>query len=253
MVDLDYTNARTFRNKNQAIFDATDKWLNNFKNMLKIIFDDQNLDIRLDKVLDDGVAKYTFYIKTKNHEEFDFLELAHGYNSILSIVVELLLRSTRMDTRINEQTLFADIHGVTLIDEPEVHLHIKLQKKIMPMLVKFFPNMQFIVATHSPFVLNSLSNTVIYDVKTEEYFKNASDLSYDSLVEYHFTDNKFLASRNKNMERYEELTELLLQDKISETEEDELTDLDIGFEELSPLLSPNLYSQYHKIKEKLEK
>ena len=163
-----------------------------------------------------------------------------------------MLRSTKLNTQINEYTYIADIEGIVLIDEPEAHLHIKLQKKIMPILTQFFPRIQFIVATHSPFILNSLSNSVIYDIKTKNHFEDASEISYDSLVEYHFTDNKFLAKRNKNMERYAELADLFEKKKITEIQEEELADLDIRFGELSPLLSPDLYSQYRKINKTLQ-
>ena len=52
-----------------------------------------------------------------------------------------------------------------LIDEIETHLHLELQKKILSFLTTLFPNIQFIVSTHSPFILNSLENAVIYDLE----------------------------------------------------------------------------------------
>ena len=48
-----------------------------------------------------------------------------------------------------------DMPGIVLIDEIETHLHLELQKKIMEILTGIFPNVQFIVTTHSPFILNS--------------------------------------------------------------------------------------------------
>ena len=45
-----------------------------------------------------------------------------------------------------------DVQGIALVDEIETHLHIDLQKKILPFLTNFFPKIQFIVTTHSPFV-----------------------------------------------------------------------------------------------------
>lgn len=56
------------------------------------------------------------------------------------------------------------MEGVVLIDEIETHLHLALQRKIMPILIHLFPNIQFIVTTHSPFILNFINNTVIYDL-----------------------------------------------------------------------------------------
>ena len=47
-----------------------------------------------------------------------------------------------------------DLQGIVLIDEIETHLHVELQKKILPFLTNFFPNIQFVITTHSPFILN---------------------------------------------------------------------------------------------------
>lgn len=43
------------------------------------------------------------------------------------------------------------INGIVLVDEIDKHLHIKLQKEILPRLIDIFPNIQFIVSSHSPF------------------------------------------------------------------------------------------------------
>jgi predicted ATPase len=42
---------------------------------------------------------------------------------------------------------------------------VELQKKIRPFLRQFFPKIQLIVSTHSPFVLTSLNDAVIYDLE----------------------------------------------------------------------------------------
>lgn len=51
---------------------------------------------------------------------------------------------------------------VVLIDEPENHLHPELQKNLLPNLIKSFPNAQFIVATHNPFVISSVDKSQVY-------------------------------------------------------------------------------------------
>ncbi|GEN82856.1 hypothetical protein SLU01_11680 [Sporosarcina luteola] len=54
---------------------------------------------------------------------------------------------------------------VVLIDEIENHLHPSLQREILPKLINAFPDLQFIVTTHSPFVVNSLENSTVYALK----------------------------------------------------------------------------------------
>ena len=52
-----------------------------------------------------------------------------------------------------------------LMDEPENHLHPSLQRSVLPGLLAAFPQAQFIVATHNPFVVTSVrdSNVIVLD------------------------------------------------------------------------------------------
>ncbi len=57
---------------------------------------------------------------------------------------------------------------VVAIDEPEAHLHPELQQSFLPRLLEAFPNAQFIVATHNPFVVGSARESNVYVLKFEE-------------------------------------------------------------------------------------
>lgn len=49
-----------------------------------------------------------------------------------------------------------------LIDEIENHLHPEMQRSILPNLISAFPNIQFIVTTHSPLIVGSVKNSNVY-------------------------------------------------------------------------------------------
>ena len=49
-----------------------------------------------------------------------------------------------------------------VFDEPENHLHPELQRNIMPLLTAAFPNVQFVIATHNPFVIGSVEMSKVY-------------------------------------------------------------------------------------------
>jgi len=51
---------------------------------------------------------------------------------------------------------------VALIDEPENHLHPELQKSFLGNLIKAFPHVQFVIATHNPLVISSQKDSRIY-------------------------------------------------------------------------------------------
>ena len=85
--------------------------------------------------------------------------------------------------------------GVAIIDEIDAHLHVTLQRKILPFLSESFPGIQYIVTTHSPFVLTSVSNAEIYDISRREQVGDLSSYSYESVLEgfwllpFHWSDN----------------------------------------------------------------
>ncbi len=51
---------------------------------------------------------------------------------------------------------------VVILDEPENHLHPTMQRSILSNLIESFPNTQFVVATHSPFIVSSVKDSHVY-------------------------------------------------------------------------------------------
>ena len=60
--------------------------------------------------------------------------------------------------------MFSQLHDafVVTIDEPENHLHPTMQRTLLRRLLKAFPKAQFIIATHSPFMVSSVSDSNVY-------------------------------------------------------------------------------------------
>lgn len=71
------------------------------------------------------------------------------------------------------------IPGLLLIDEPENHLHPKWQKRFIPTIQKVFPNLQIIVATHSPFILASTHGARVFVCRAEGDHCLVEDVSDD--------------------------------------------------------------------------
>jgi hypothetical protein len=57
---------------------------------------------------------------------------------------------------------------VVTIDEPETHLHPSMQRELLPNLFQAFPHTQFIIATHSPFIVTSSSEARVYALVFDE-------------------------------------------------------------------------------------
>lgn len=91
--------------------------------------------------------------------EFPLDAVSGGISSIIDITWQLYM--------------FADTnsHFIALIDEPENHLHPELQRSFLGNLIKAFPNVQFIVATHNPFMITSRKESNVYVLNYNEQHK----------------------------------------------------------------------------------
>jgi hypothetical protein len=91
----------------------------------------------------------------------DFLadSLSGGLLSLLEMAALIYARTLRPDG--------AEGFVVT-IDEPENHLHPAMQRGVLPALMRAFPAVQFIVATHSPFIVTSAPEAAVYALRYED-------------------------------------------------------------------------------------
>lgn len=112
-----------------------------------------------------------------------------------------------------------DFPFIILIDEPESHLHIALQRTILPYLAECFKNAQFIVATHSPFVVTSLSNATLFNMENRErLIVDLTLYSYQNVIEEWFDLNLYSDETIALFKKFKELAE---QDsKLTDSEKD---------------------------------
>lgn len=128
---------------------------------------------------------FEFYINLSDGRRFTFNQLSAGYSAFLSILTELLMRTDLLRKQANDYTY--NPYGFVLIDEPETHLHLEMQYQILPLLTNLFPNLQFIVATHSPAVASSIKNATVFDLSTgQKLGDEAAGSSFSELMQTHF-------------------------------------------------------------------
>lgn len=92
-------------------------------------------------------------IFTLDDNECYLEELSSGFKSVLSIVFSIVNWIEGVNE--GEQRNIDKACGTVLIDEIEAHLHPAWQKTILSAVTQLFPNLQFIVTTHSPYVIAS--------------------------------------------------------------------------------------------------
>lgn len=81
-------------------------------------------------------------------------QLSDGFRTTLAMIMDIAARLAELNP-VGKAAL--DSTGIVLIDEIDLHLHPSWQQRILPDLVRTFPNIQFIVTTHSPQVLTTVN------------------------------------------------------------------------------------------------
>ena len=135
------------------------------ENLKKLINSDDFLphNSKLEKISSDGV-----FFKDGNGVEISVNQMSDGYRSILSLTFELIRQlvrvygSEKVFKNIEKGEMFIDLPGVVLIDEIDAHLHPTWQTRIGNWFLKYFPNLQFIVTTHSPLVCRACEKGSIW-------------------------------------------------------------------------------------------
>lgn len=93
-----------------------------------------------------------FYIRYDDGpvSKVTYEQLSSGSKSILSFVADIIVRFYKQQPEAYDPSEFK---GIVIVDEIDLHLHPQGQKKLIMSLSEVFPNIQFIVSTHSPIPL----------------------------------------------------------------------------------------------------
>lgn len=139
-------------------------------NLVRMYSDSQNEISAIKKPIDQLVENVNVFLNPKKviiddgnirffdgNESVGFENLSAGEKQLVALFVYTQL-ATGDDS-------------VIIIDEPELSLHVSWQRQLLTSLMSAKPNVQFIVSTHSPFIISSHRNNVILlDENWEEYY-----------------------------------------------------------------------------------
>jgi len=216
--------------------DLINTWFVDFEKLLKKVFQDDTLQLLF------NYKDYSFQILTQG-KTFKFTEMSDGFAAVLEIIIDLILKMQRKDslTRAYQQ------EGIVLIDEVETHLHLELQRLVLPLLTQLFPNIQFIVTTHSPFVLNSIGNAVAFDLEHQQLVDDLTEYSYESLAEGYFGVR---TSSSYTEMQLDKLKKLLEKETLLSSEKSELKSLIHDFDKIPEVVSPLIVGEYLRLKNK---
>ena len=95
---------------------------------------------------------YKLSINFKNGKSILLQDLPAGYRRLFSIVMDMAYRSYILNQG-------KEAKGIAIIDEIDLHLHPALEQVVLEAFLKTFPQMQYIVSTHSAAVISNLDTS----------------------------------------------------------------------------------------------
>lgn len=104
-----------------------------------------------------------------------FEGLSDGYRDMIKIIADVASRMCILNPYLKEKTL-EETPGVVVIDELDLSLHPAWQRRMINTLMRIFPKVQFICASHSPFIVQSLKEgqLISMDGSVEEEYSGQS-------------------------------------------------------------------------------
>ena len=240
LLDLKMTQALAVAKNDTQKATEIENWFGKLQDILRDIYDDPSLQIIFNE------DTFKFSLSVKDREPFDFTTASDGFSALLDIIVDLMLRMQQQDKRVIEFLM----PGIVLVDEIENHLHLELQRRVLRILTALFPNIQFIVTTHSPFVLNSIENATIYDLENHSLIPNGlSDASYSGIVEGYFNQDELSQDLREKIERYRVLT---LKKDLTNDDYVQLALLENALEEIPDYIDTGIAAEYRRLKTEYE-
>lgn len=108
-------------------------------------------------------------------------QLSDGERSLVALAFDITRRLIQANPR--DDNSITDGTGIVLIDEIDLHLHPIWQRRIIGDLRRIFPNIQFVVSSHSPFIIQSIADGQLHkldgDIDAPYVNKSIDDVAED--------------------------------------------------------------------------
>ncbi len=162
---------------------------------------------------DNGEIEAVVSVSGHTPERHHFSYMSDGLQSMINIVAEIAHRCIELNGCFGKNAVRVT-SGVVLIDEIDLYLHPHWQKHVLDDLAKAFPNLQFVVSTHSPFIVQSLQKQqlVSFDndvtVDGEPYREGLEDIASERMgMKNQIRSRRFEEMMNLAGDYYQAVTE----------------------------------------------
>ena len=149
---------------------------------------------------------------TKNDVEYSIDQLSDGEKCTLALMGDL---ARRLALANQKATNPLEGEGIVLIDEIELHMHPSWQRKVLPVLNRTFPNVQFIITTHSPQVLGEVDEKYKIFMLSEDIQHKITIRTVDRMDGF---DSNYILEEHMGTKSINPIFQTLLDDTISAIE-----------------------------------
>jgi predicted ATPase len=157
-----------------------DQWLRNLshkslegrtpesRNVLDLLLEILRDDLMPNQITVDRVDSDGLWLKDRNGLQLAWGEMSDGYRAALALLADILRHLIAaygldgMAERDDDGNLRIVRSGVVMIDEIDAHLHPEWQREIGFWLKRHFPNIQFLVTTHSPIICQAADENGLF-------------------------------------------------------------------------------------------
>lgn len=128
-------------------------------------------------------------------------QLSDGEKCVLAMFGDLAKRLALANPKLTDPL---QGEGIVLIDEIELHMHPSWQRRILGVLRKTFPNIQFIITTHSPIVLSEVDDLYkVFFMSNDGKETIVSDFSRMDGYDINYILEEFMGTKSRNSQTEE--------------------------------------------------
>jgi predicted ATP-binding protein involved in virulence len=132
-----------------------------------------------------------------------FRMLSDGVRNMIGMVADITYRCVTLNPQFEAEAARLT-PGIVLIDEIDLHLHPKWQRRVVEDLKRTFPKIQFFATTHSPFIIQSLRDGELIDLNNPDLIPAAE---YENKYTEYILENVMHVRNTNRNERHQQMME----------------------------------------------
>jgi predicted ATP-binding protein involved in virulence len=134
-----------------------------------------NIDEKSVKIYQEPKFDFDVFLQLDSNMALPLSYYSDGFRNLIYLIIDLVWRASQLNPwlTLNEISLYQT--GCVTIDEIDLHLHPKWQAKSISILQLLFPNVQFLISTHSPTVVANFEKGTLYIISANEVIRQNTE------------------------------------------------------------------------------